>query len=76
MLTGAVFLFNGKISAIFLDGPLMGTELSGKIIADSAVQVFDSYAIDSASITSAADDGEIVRKMIDFWSEVVGAVTD
>ena len=27
----------------------MGTELSGKIIADSAVQVSDSYAIDTSS---------------------------
>ena len=55
----------------------MSSELSGKSIADSAVQVTTSYAIDNAQlITSAPVDGEIVRKMGEFWSEVVGADTE
>ena len=51
LITGAVFLCNAKISAIFLDAPLTGTELSGNIIANAAVQVSPSYAIDNARIT-------------------------
>ena len=55
---------------MYLDAPLMGTELSGKNIAVSAVQVSTSYATDNPQITSAAFNGEIVREMGDFWPKV------
>ena len=42
----------------------MDTESSGKNVADSAVQVSTSYAIDDAQTTSGAVD-EVVRKMKD-----------
>ena len=61
---------------MFVDALLMGTGLSVKGIADSALQVFTSYTIDNVQITSAPVDGEIVRKMGDFWSEVVGMDTE
>ena len=60
---------------MYLDAPLMGTELSAKNIADSVVQLSTSYVIDNAPITFPLVDGEIVRKMGDFLSEVVGADT-
>ena len=58
---------------MILDIPLIGTELSSKNNADSAVQVYTSYAIDKTQITSVAVHGEIVRKMGDSRLEVVGA---
>ena len=50
---------------MFLNSPLLGTELSGKHIHYSAEQVSTSYGSDNAQITSAAVDGEILGKMGD-----------
>ena len=64
LISGAVF-FSGKVSAMLLEVPVMDTELSGKYVADSAVQASASYAIDNAQTTSGAVDDEVVRKMKD-----------
>ena len=50
LIAMAVFLRIGKISAIFCDALLAGTELSSKNFADSAARVSTSYAIDNAQI--------------------------
>ena len=53
------------------DAPLMGIVLFGRGISAST-----SYSIDNAQITSATVEGEIVRKMGNPWSEVLGTDTE